>query len=95
MASPEGVGRWRGRARGSFVVEAVSPFLGARCARSPRAAAGQGCHHHRIMAGVTARGCSSRRVAAARRHLTHGYCGAALKRRLSPRAVKGEASEGR
>jgi hypothetical protein len=23
-----------------------------------------------------------------RRHLTHGYCGAALKRRWSPRAVK-------
>jgi hypothetical protein len=29
------------------------------------------------------------------RHLTHGYCGAALERRWSPRAVKGNAREGR
>jgi hypothetical protein len=30
-----------------------------------------------------------------RRHLTHGYCGAALERRWSPQAVKVNACEGR
>jgi hypothetical protein len=95
LASLEGVGRCAAVHAVSFVAAALSSVLGARCARSPRAAAGQECHHHRIMAGANARDCSRRRVAAARRHLTHGYCGAALERRLSPRAVKGEASEGR